>query len=172
MTRGHRYHCFFLALCLAACGGSKPPAEDPSTAAPASDSAAAATATATPPSDDSAPKPDAESTPPKEDVPEPTFTPDMSVEDAIKAIPQGTERVNVDQETLSKPLEDESLYDPCKPGSTHFKLRIAVWRGKAVAIDLTTTPKNPKLAECLKGRIHDLTWSAKVPSLNTVEYSM
>jgi hypothetical protein len=159
-------------MSLAACGGSKPPAEDPSTAAPASDSAAASVAAA-PPSDDSAPKPDAESAPPKkEDVPEPTFTPDMSVEDAIKAIPQGTERLNVDQETLSKPLQEESLYDPCKPGSTHFKLRIAVWRGKAVAIDLTTTPKNPKLAECLMGRIRDLTWPAKVPSLNTVEYSM
>jgi hypothetical protein len=171
MTRGHHYRCFALALCLAACGGSKPPAADPSTAAPTAE------ATATPPpaqaSDESAPKPDADSAPPKkEEVPEPAFTPDMTVEEAIKAIPQGTERVNVDQETLSKPLQEESLYAPCKPGSGHFTLRIAIWRGKAVAIDLTTTPKNPKLAECLKGRIRDLTWSAKVPSLNTVEYSM
>ena len=47
-----------------------------------------------------------------------------------------------------------------------------MWRGKAVAIDLTTTPKNPKLAECLKGRIREITWPAKVPSLNTVEYAM
>ena len=39
-------------------------------------------------------------------------------------------------------------------------------------MDLTTSPKNPKLAECLKGRILDLTWPVKVPSLNTVEYSM
>jgi hypothetical protein len=172
MTRGHRYHCFFLALSLAACGGSKPPAEDPSTAAPAGDSAAAPTA-ATPPSDDSAPKPDAESPPPKkEDAPEPTFTPDMSVEDAIKAIPQGTERLNVDQETLSKPLQEESLYAPCKAGSTHFTFKIAVWRGKAVAIDMTTSPKSPKLAECLKTQIRAITWPAKVPSLNTVEYSM
>ncbi len=170
MTRGHQYRCFALVLSLAACGGSKPPAEDPSTAAPATE------AVATPPpaeaSNESAPKPDADSSPKKEDVPEPTFTPDMTVEEAIKAIPQGTERVNVDQETLSKPLQEESLYAPCKPGNGHFTLRIAIWRGKAVAIDLTTTPKNPKLAECLKGRIRDLTWSAKVPSLNTVEYSM
>jgi hypothetical protein len=175
MTRGHRYphfvSIFGLALVLAACGGSTPPAEDPSTASPA-------TETTPPPapapkSDEAATKPEAESAPPKkEDVPEPTFTPDMSVEDAIKAIPQGTERVNVDQETMSKPLQEESLYEPCKPGSTHFKLRIAVWRGKAVAIDLSTTPKNPKLSECLKGRIRELTWPAKVPSLNTVEYSM
>jgi hypothetical protein len=109
---------------------------------------------------------------PKEEVLEPTFTPDMSVEDAIKAIPQSAERVNVDQETLSKPLQDESLYAPCKAGANHFTLRVAVWRGKAVAIDLTTMPKNPKLAACLKARLRELTWPVKVPSLNTVEYSM
>jgi hypothetical protein len=126
-----------------------------------------------PPADEPAPKPDAETAkPPKEEVAEPNFTPDMSVEDAIKAIPASAERLNVDQETLSKPLTEESLYAPCKPGSAHFKFRIAVWRGKAVAIDLTTTPKNPKLEACLKGRIREITWSAKVPSLNTVEYAM
>lgn len=116
------------------------------------------------------PEPEA-TTPKKEEMVEPAFTPDMSVDDAIKAA-QNTERLNVDQETLSKPLTDESVYAPCKPGSTHFTMRIAVWRGKAVAIDMTTTPKTPKLVECLKGRIHELTWPAKVPSLNTVEYSM
>ncbi|HEY1536690.1 MAG TPA: hypothetical protein VGF76_21865 [Polyangiaceae bacterium] len=158
---------FFFA---AACGGSTPPVVDPSTASPTPD----ATATAKPATpDEAAPTPDADSAKPqKEEVVEPTFTPDMSVEDAIKAIPQSAERVNVDQETLSKPLQEESLYAPCKPGAAHFTLRIAVWRGKAVAIDLTTSPKSPKLAECLKGRIHDLTWPVKVPSLNTVEYSM
>jgi hypothetical protein len=127
----------------------------------------------TPPStEDAEPKADDEpKKAPKEEVVEPAFTPDMSVEDAIKAA-QSTERLNVDQETLSKPLEEQSLYEPCKPGTTHFKLRVAVWRGKAVAIDLSTTPKNPKFTECLTGRIRELTWPAKVPSLNTVEYAM
>ncbi len=167
MTRGHRQSCFAVVLLLAACGGSKPPAEAPSEPAQTSEAAPP------PPPAEPADTPAAESAPPKkEDVPEPSFTPDMTVDQAIKAIPQEAERVNVDQETLSKPLQDEGVYAPCKPGSTHFTMRIAVWRGKAVAIDLTTTPKNPKLAECLKGRIRELTWSAKVPSLNTVEYSM
>ena len=174
MTRGHRHPYFVsvfgLAVLLAACGGSSPPAQDPSSVEPPGN-------TATPPApepnaDDNAPSPDAESKPKKEEVAEPTFTDDMTVEQAIKAIPQGTERVNVDQETLSKPLQEESLYAPCKAGSTHFKFKIAVWRGKAVAIDMTTTPKNPKLAECLKTQIRAITWPAKVPSLNTVEYSM
>jgi hypothetical protein len=127
---------------------------------------------APPPADAAEPNADPEpKRAPKEEVVEPTFTPDMSVDDAIKAA-QSTERLNVDQETLSKPLEEPALYEPCKPGTTHFKLRVAVWRGKAVAIDLSTTPKNEKLTECLKGRIRQLTWPAKVPSLNAVEYSM
>jgi hypothetical protein len=96
----------------------------------------------------------------------------MTVEEAIKAVPQGTERVNVDQETLSKPLEDGAVFESCKAGSTHFKMRIAVWRGKAVAVDLSTTPKSPKLTACLKDKILGLSWPAKVPSLNTVEYAM
>lgn len=153
-----------------ACGGSTPPAEDPSAASgPVIPTKTEVEA----PPDEPEQAPDAPNAKtPKEEIPEPNFTPDMSVEEAIKAIPQSAERMNVDQETLSKPLQEESLYAPCKPGAAHFTLRIAVWRGKAVAIDLTTTPKNPKLAECLKGRVREITWPAKVPSLNTVEYSM
>lgn len=173
MTRGIRYQSATLLLCVlacAACGGSTPPAESaPESSGPVipDKTEVAAPDSETPKAEEDAPKKT-----PKEEVAEPTFTPDMSVEDAIKAIPQSAERMNVDQETLSKPLQEESLYAPCKPGTSHFTFRIAVWRGKAVAIDMTTTPKNPKLAECLKGRIRELTWPAKVPSLNTVEYSM
>src|SRR4051794_5646638 len=144
MRLGHRRSYLALAFVLTACGGSKPPAEDPSQAEPTGN-------TATPPpsaasADETEAKPEAEAKPKKgEPAVEPVFTDDMSVEQAIKAIPQDAERMNVDQETLSKPLQEESLYAPCKAGSSHFTFRIAVWRGKAVAIDMTTTPKNPKL---------------------------
>jgi hypothetical protein len=172
MIRSYCAPCLILLL-IAGCGGSTRPASEPTAIAPAPSPDDTA-------SEAKAPDPDApsESTDApreetkKEVVPEPNFTADMTVEQAIKAIPPEAERMNVDQETLSKPLEQESLYEPCKPGTTHFKLQVAVWRGKAVAIDLSTTPKNPKLAECLKGRLRELTWPAKVPSLNTVEYSM
>jgi hypothetical protein len=173
MTRGLRYQsaASILGVLLAtACAGSTTPVVAPSEGT----GAARPEKTELAPAADETPKPE-EAAPqktPKEEVPEPNFTPDMSVEDAIKAIPQASERMNVDQETLSKPLQEESLYAPCKPGTAHFTFRIAVWRGKAVAIDMSTTPKNQKLAECLKGRIREITWPAKVPSLNTVEYSM
>ncbi|HYQ42976.1 MAG TPA: hypothetical protein VER11_13440 [Polyangiaceae bacterium] len=175
MTRGLRYQSAAVissllvsALLATACGGSATPAASPpeSTGPVIPDKTEVA-----PPSDEPKAEEEAPKKTPKEEVPEPTFTADMSVDDAINAT-KGTERMNVDQETMSKPLQDEALYAPCKPGAGHFTFRVAVWRGKAVAIDMTTTPKNPKLAECLKGRIRELTWPAKVPSLNTVEYSM
>ncbi|HEX2672674.1 MAG TPA: hypothetical protein VHM25_17445 [Polyangiaceae bacterium] len=175
MTRGLRYQSaalisslFACLLLTSACGGSATPAATPEeSSAPVIPD----TTEVAPPSSDEPKAEDAPKKKPKEEAPEPTFTADMSVDDAINAT-KGTERMNVDQETMSKPLQEEALYAPCKPGTSHFKFRVAVWRGKAVAIDLTTTPKNPKLAECLKGRIREITWPAKVPSLNTVEYSM
>lgn len=101
---------------------------------------------------------------------EPVFTEGMSVDEAIKAVPPGIERRNIDQETLGKPLQDASLYEACKPGSARFKVRVAVWNGKAVGIDLTVTPKNDKLAACIRDKIAQVTWEKKVKSLNTIEY--
>jgi hypothetical protein len=170
MTRGSRYQSaavILWALIAVACGGTTPPAESASSGPVIPDNTEVSAPSDEPAKADEAPPPKT----PKEEVAEPTFTPDMSVEEAITAA-KSTERMNVDQDTMSKPLQDEALYAPCKAGTGHFSFRVAVWRGKAVAIDMTTTPKNPKLAECLKGRIRELTWPAKVPSLNTVEYSM
>jgi hypothetical protein len=101
---------------------------------------------------------------------EPVFTEGMSVDEAIRAVPPGIERRNIDQETLGKPLQDLSLYESCKPGSARVKVRVAVWNGKAVGIDLTVTPKNDKLGACIKGKIAEVTWEKKVKSLNTIEY--
>lgn len=101
---------------------------------------------------------------------EPQFTENMSVEEAIRAVPPGIERRNIDQETLAKPLQDVALYESCKAGSARFKIRVAVWDGKAVGIDVTATPKNDKLAACIKGKLAEVTWEKKVKSLNTIEY--
>ena len=103
---------------------------------------------------------------------EPEFTEGMSVDEATKAVPAGIERRNIDQETLGKPLQDMSVYEPCKPGSARVKLKVAVWDGRAVGIDVTTTPKNEKLSGCIKQRISELKWEKKVKSLNTIEYQL
>jgi hypothetical protein len=152
-------------LLLSSCGGSKPPPEEPSNTVEEP--------TSPPPEEsksDIEQKTDEPDEKPAAAVPAPEFKEGGSVDDAIKAVPQGTPRLNMETEVLSKPLMDGKLYEPCKLGSAHFKVKVAVWDGKAVGIDLTTTPNNPKLADCIKGRIREITWEDKVKSLNTVEY--
>jgi hypothetical protein len=159
---------FGLAALLIACGGATPAAESPEP-----EPAPEATESSPPPSpapestgteDNPAPAPSAS-------TPEPTFPENASVDDAIKAVPQGVERRNIDPETLAKPLQDLSLYESCKPGAAKVKMRIAVWDGKAVGIDLTVAPKNDKLADCIKAKLREITWEKKVKSLNTIEYN-
>jgi hypothetical protein len=156
-----------LGLFLVACGGSEPPAQVPD-----AEASAPVDAAPPPPPAPVAEEPQEEPKPvEKPAAPEPVFTEGMSVAEAIKAVPQGAERANIDQETLSKPIQDFALYEPCKPGAAKVKMNIAVWDGKAVGLDVTATPKNDKLVECIKERLKGVSWQARVKSLNTVEYS-
>ena len=177
----------------AACGGSCP-GTNTAASAPASPPAGAAEVTSAverpdtgegaPATDGSAegpgpaaaPKDEPEASPPgdakagRAGAPEPAFPEHASVAQAIAAVPRGGERANLDPETLGEPLQDEALYAPCKVGGQHFKLKVAVWNGHAVGVDVATP--NRKLAECIDERVRGVTWRDKVPSLNTIEYSM
>jgi hypothetical protein len=155
----------FLAGC---CGGAVPPAEHAPEAPVAAPSAEVSPPPVAPAVEE--PPPAAAPEPPAA-APEPQFTEGMSVAEAIKAVPQGAERANIDNETLGQPLQDFAVYEPCKPGAAKVSLKIAVWGGKAVGVDVTATPKNERLESCIKERIKGLTWQAKVKSLNTVEYA-
>jgi len=172
--------CILGLLLPMACGGSQHPAElSPTSNAskdmpetPAADDAKPASDSAA--SDDAKPASETNADAPKKasaDVPAPEFKENGSVIEAINAVPQGTPRLNIEQEALGRPLNNPELYEPCKPGSAHFKAKVAIWDGKAVGLDLTTTPKNPKLATCVAERIRSLTWPDKVKSLNIVEYT-
>lgn len=174
----------FVAVMFAvACGASNHPAESPENATPsvAPEEDRASSAVEKPSKSDSDSESDdhsqreTESKPSKSaknaDVPTPDFKPNGSVADAVNAIPQGTPRLNIEQEALGRPLGNVELYEACKPGSSHFKARVAVWDGKAVGLDLSTTPKNAKFAECVAEKIRGITWPDKVKSLNIVEYT-
>jgi len=165
--------CIVLAF-VAACGGSDHPSVTPTSAPPVSH-----------PDDAEPPVPvshDAESPvasdaeqpaaagAKKPEVPTPEFKEHGSVAEAIAAVPQGTPRLNIEQEALGRPLGNVELYESCKPGSAHFKAKVAVWDGKAVGLDLTTTPKNQKLNDCIAEKIRGITWPDKVKALNIVEY--
>lgn len=104
------------------------------------------------------------------EAPEPQFPENATVSQAIAAVPQGTERLNIEPDVLGQPLQDPKVYEPCKVGTQHFKIKVAVWEGKAVGIDVDV--KNPKLADCIKQQIRGIEWQDKVKSLNTVEYAM
>lgn len=107
----------------------------------------------------------------KQQAPKPEFTENMSVDEAIKAVPPETERYNLDQETIAEPLRDMKVYEPCKPKPNEsVNIRVAIWEGRAVGVDVDTKPANPKLAECIKGRIRELRWRDSVPSLETIEF--
>jgi hypothetical protein len=98
---------------------------------------------------------------------EPKFTPGMTINDAINAIPQGLEREEIAQEDLNRPLMDPAMYKSCKLSpAQHFTIKYAVWLGKAVAMEIQTQPANKQLEECLRGLITRVTWHDKVRSLN------
>jgi hypothetical protein len=101
---------------------------------------------------------------------EPEFEDGMSVDQAMEAA-RGTERLNIEQEALGAPLTRPELYEPCKlSAADHFDLRVAIWNGRAVGIDLDL--KDEKKKACLLEQIKQIRWKDKVKSLNTVEYSM
>lgn len=169
--RGQYWTCL---VCLtlgmtSACGGSTPAPEEPSSEVAALDTSN--DAELTPASGEALEASSSEraaAEPPP--VKEPEFTEGMSVNEAIKAVPMDTPTTNLEPEVLSKPLADDKIYEPCKVGSASFKVRVAVWDGHAVGVDAVTTPKNEKLAECIKAAIRQLSWPDKVRSLNLVEY--
>ena len=173
MRGGLLIGCALCWLAVPACGGSQPDAAAPPESA---SSAEESPKTQAPPEPDQAeadkPDPDKPAEGAKKaEVPTPEFKANGSVLEAINAVPQGTPRLNVEQEALAAPLNKVEIYEPCKPGSSHFKAKVAVWDGKAVGLDLTTTPKNQKFAECVAEKIRGITWQDKVKSLNIVEYS-
>jgi hypothetical protein len=101
------------------------------------------------------------------DNPDPEFKEGGSVEEAIKAVPQGLPRENVELEELNKPLSDVTIYEPCKLNpSAHFEIKFAIWGGQAVGMDIKTMPKNPKLEACLREIVLRTKWRDKTKSLN------
>jgi hypothetical protein len=156
-----------VAVGLWGCGGSSPPPE----AAPEPSAEPAPAAEPAPEPTAEPAKTEGESARPSANAVEPEFKPGMTVEEAIAAVPKDTQRVNVDQEVLSEPLLKPELYAPCSPKG-HFSLRVAIWDGRVVGVDVTTKPKNEKLESCLKDQLATVAYKDKAKSLNTVEFSM
>jgi len=173
MTRGHWFLGLSVALMASACGGSVKEAEEPSNEPETLGHARADSKSDIEQNNASTGEEEAATKKPEsEPVKQPEFKEGMSVSDAMNAVPAGTTRVNIDQETLGQPLNKPELYAPCKLGANqHFKVTVAVWNGKAVGVDIETKPANKNAEACVDKQIRSITWQDKVPSLNTVEYS-
>lgn len=101
---------------------------------------------------------------------EPQFTPGMSVNDAIAAVPSHYDFVGLDAEVLAKPLQDPALYEPCKvTNRSRFTVRLAVWDGRVVGADVKA--EDPNLARCIDGLVRQLEYQERALSINTVEFS-
>jgi hypothetical protein len=164
-------------LLVTACGGSVP--EAASASSPPTSEEAAPAKGRPPESESEAEKPAGSSSDSHPDeagskqgatAGDPDFKENATVDEAMAAIPKGTPRANIDEETLGEPLQNAALYEPCKVGTQHFKLRVAVWNGHAVGVDVTTT--NKALASCIDKQVRGVEWRHKARSLNTVDYSM
>lgn len=157
-----------LLFALAACGGSNassPPPETPATAQTNKESPPVDKPVSP---DNPAPALAAQTTAPPAEPAKIEFPAHATVDQAIKAIPQGQPRINMADEALRAPLLDLKRYDRCKiPRSTKVSMTIAVYDGAAVGADITSKPKNAKIEECVDGVVRNMTWN-KVPSLNTV----
>lgn len=147
------------------CGGPAEPAAAPVEPEPQVDAPS--------PTPDPVDEPVVEDTPPEPPpAVEPAFTEGMTVDQAVKVVPEGTPRLNLDPEVLGKPLGEFALYEPCKPSAKQkWTVRVAIWQGKPVGVDVETSPKNDKFAACAAERVRALEWKDKVPSLNTIESS-
>jgi hypothetical protein len=169
-----------LLLALAACGGgaaSTPPPDTPTAQTPAAKEtppAAEKTATSETPESTKAPSLAAATTPTAATASTPPkieFPPHATVDQAIRAIPQGQPRTNMADDALRAPLLDLKRYDKCKvPHSTKVTMTVAVYDGAAVGLDISSKPKSAKIEECVDGVVRGMTWN-KVPSLNTVSVS-
>lgn len=160
-------------LSTAGCASSSPPAASPESSGEASgDEPQPSEPVAPPPEPEPSESTESEAPPASgSTVAEPNFQPGMSVLDAVNAVPRGTDRVEIEQEVLVAPLQQQELYQPCslKPNQ-HFDVKLAVWDGRVVGLDLSTSPKSASVEECLRRQIEGLTWKKRVKSLSTVEY--
>jgi hypothetical protein len=171
-----------MVLCVVAfgCGGTTPPPTDPTAEASASESSSASTPEGskadTRSKSEPAPKTGSETAEPppslgRTEAKPIQFPPKASVDDAINAVPQGLPRVNMADDAIQRPLTNIKQYDACKvPRSMRVTIRVAVYDGAAVGVDVSTKPKNQKMESCIDELVRRLSWE-KVPSLNTVMFN-
>lgn len=100
----------------------------------------------------------------------PTFEAGMSVDEATNAAPFAVNAVEVDLAELEKPLMSSGIGSACSiPSSQKYKVKVAVYEGKAVGIDVTTMPASEAKEACIRQQIEGMSWGVQEESINLVE---
>jgi hypothetical protein len=95
----------------------------------------------------------------------------MTVAQAINAVPPDSERYEIEADVLAAPLQNLDAYAECNlTPQTHFTVKVAVWNGRAVGIDVRDA--SAPLAECVKKVVQGLQWKPAIESLNTIEFTL
>jgi hypothetical protein len=146
-----------LTLALAAaCGGSTPPAEAPEEEDDDDiEQTSASEGTTTAEGEEES------SEKPKPEAAEPEFKDGMSVDEAINAVPQGTERENIEQETLARPLTEAKLYARAIPGQPRTSLRSQSGTD-APSVSTSKPSRRTTSSASASGAVRQVQWREKV----------
>jgi len=85
--------------------------------------------------------------------------PHAGVDATLKAMPRGVTVGHLDRETLEMPIRDRSHYERCRiPIATRVQIDAVVYNGKAVGVDVRSTPSNPALDFCIEQVVREASW--------------
>jgi hypothetical protein len=113
---------------------------------------------------------------PSKTIPAPPATidvrPDTGVDAAIKLVPTKIPVGHLSKETLTSPLKDAARFARCAiPPTTRVAIRVAVYNGQAIGVDVRSNPNTPALDFCVDRVVRQTTW-VKELAINQVNVTL
>jgi hypothetical protein len=104
---------------------------------------------------------------PSSSIPSPPATLDLppraGVDAALRAVPHGVPVGRLNRATLEAPIRDRSRFERCRiPAMTRVQIDAVVYNGKAVGVDVRTTPSNPALDFCIEQVVRETSWVSEL----------
>jgi hypothetical protein len=98
--------------------------------------------------------------------------PDSGVDAAIKLVPSKIPQGRLSKEILTSPLKDPARFERCAiPPTTRVAIRVAVYNGQAIGVDVRSNPNTPALDFCVDRIVRQTTW-VKELAVNQVNVTL
>lgn len=98
--------------------------------------------------------------------------PDVGVDAAIKLVPSQIPQGHLSKSSLESPLKDPTRYERCAiPSSTRVAIRVAVYDGQAIGVDVRSNPNTPALDFCVDRIVRQTTWIKEL-AINQVNLTL